>query len=224
MASIRSWLSRGHHLVGRHGRLATRHGRRRRRPCPRRRAPRSRWWRRRGRRRRGPGCRRPAPASSSSRQASMRRFSSKGSPTCTLGRLAASSASPRRRRSRPTRARSRRRSRRDRWSSRAARPGCPRPTARPSTRRSIGSTPMHNTLTSGLLRVARVEGELAADGRAPRPSCRSRRCPPPPPRSATAGGRRRAGRRTAGPSRAIGRAPMVKMSRRMPPTPVAAPW
>ena len=34
-----------------------------------------------------------SPASSSARQASIRRFSSKGSPTCTLGRLAASASS-----------------------------------------------------------------------------------------------------------------------------------
>ena len=61
-----------------------------RRPCRRRRAPPSRWSRTRGRPRPGPGCPTTSRSSSSSRHASISRFSSKGSPTCTLGRLASS--------------------------------------------------------------------------------------------------------------------------------------
>ena len=64
-----------------------------------------------------------------------------------LGLVATAVAEPGRR---P--ARSRRRCRRGRWSSRAARPGCPRRVAWPSTRRSVGSSPRHSTLTSGLPR------------------------------------------------------------------------
>ena len=82
-------------------------------------------------------------------------------------------------------------------------------------------------------------------------SCRSRRCPPPPARTGSAAGwwsppreasssrraagaaagraRKRAGSGSISPNRResspqMGRAPMAKMSRMMPPTPVAAPW
>ncbi len=88
-----------------------------------------------------------SPPSSSSRQASMRRFSSNGSPTCTLGRLAPSaslSLNPADARtltppmpSRPV----------DEPISTARLPG---PDARPSVRRPVGITPRQNTLTSGL--------------------------------------------------------------------------
>ena len=89
------------------------------------------------------------PSSSRVRHASMRRFSSNGSPTCTLGRLSASaSPSPKPAEastltppmpSRPV----------DDPSSTAR---LPTPDARPSTSRSVGNTPRHNTLTSGLPR------------------------------------------------------------------------
>ena len=86
------------------------------------------------------------PASSSARQASIRRFSSNGSPTCTLGRLAASaSASPK-----PAEASTDTPpmpSRPVLDPSSTAR--LPAPVARPSTSRSTGSSPRHSTLTSG---------------------------------------------------------------------------
>ena len=61
-----------------------------------------------------------------------------------------------------------------------------------------------------------------------RSSCRSARCRRPRLRGCGGCARRSAGS-SSGPKRsesitAMGRAPMVKMSRRMPPTPVAAPW
>ncbi len=86
-------------------------------------------------------------ASSISRHASMRRFSSNGSPTCTLGRLAAScSSSPK-----PA----------DASTDTPPMPSrpvvepnstarLPTPDARPSTSRSTGSIPRQNTFTSGL--------------------------------------------------------------------------
>ena len=72
--------------------------------------------------------------------------------------------------------------------------------------------------------VGLVEHDLAADGRARRRSCRSRRC-----RDTTPSAIQRLRASSSGPKRsgsisAMGRAPIVKMSRRMPPTPVAAPW
>ncbi len=81
----------------------------------------------------------------------MSRFSSKGSPTCTLGRLAASlgvaSASPPKAAEAstltppiPSRPVVEPRS--------TAR--LPSPVAAPSTRRSMGMTPRHSTFTSGL--------------------------------------------------------------------------
>ena len=91
--------------------------------------------------------------SSSSRQASIRRFSSKGSPTWTLGRLVSSPAfappvpsSP----AKPAEASTL-------TPPMPSRPVLlPRSTARfpgpeamPSTSRSVGSAPMHSTLTNG---------------------------------------------------------------------------
>ena len=72
--------------------------------------------------------------------------------------------------------------------------------------------------------VAAVEVDLAADRRHAERSCRSRRCRRPRRRrdggsSDGSGSPKRSALRQA-----IGRAPMVKTSRRMPPTPVAAPW
>ena len=92
----------------------------------------------------------PGPASSSSRQASISRFSSKGSPTWTLGRLASSAA---RRRLAAEAGRGEHAHPADAVApggrARAARPGCPAPLARPSTSRSTGSAPRQSTLTSG---------------------------------------------------------------------------
>ena len=87
------------------------------------------------------------PASRRARQASMSRFSSNGSPTCTLGRLAASaSASPK-----PAEASTETPPIPSRPvvdpRSTARLPG---PLARPSTNRSAGMIPRHSTLTSGL--------------------------------------------------------------------------
>ena len=87
--------------------------------------------------------------SSNSRQASISRFSSKGSPTCTLGRLV-SSAAPASSPLKPADARTLTPpmpSRPVLEPSKTAR--LPGPDAMPSTRRSTGSVPMHSTLTSG---------------------------------------------------------------------------
>ncbi len=89
-----------------------------------------------------------SPVSSSSRQASMSRFSSKGSPTWTLGRLVSSTpaSSP----LKPAEARTLTPpmpSRPVREPSRTAR--FPGPEAMPSTRRSTGKAPMQSTLTKG---------------------------------------------------------------------------
>ncbi len=71
--------------------------------------------------------------------------------------------------------------------------------------------------------VGQVEDQLATDGR-------QAEAVPYPPTPATTPGRTRAvSRASAGPNRsgsstATGRAPIVRMSRTMPPTPVAAPW
>ena len=87
--------------------------------------------------------------SSSSRQASISRFSSKGSPTWTLGRLV-SSAAPASSPLKPADARTLTPpmpSRPVLDPSSTAR--FPTPDAMPSTRRSTGSAPMQSTLTSG---------------------------------------------------------------------------
>ena len=86
--------------------------------------------------------------SSSSRQASISRFSSKGSPTWTLGRLVSSapSSSP----LKPAEASTLTPpmpSRPVLEPSRTAR--LPGPDAMPSTSRSVGSAPMQSTFTSG---------------------------------------------------------------------------
>ena len=86
-------------------------------------------------------------ASSSSRQASIRRFSSNGSPTCTLGRFSASASSS----EKPAEASTDTPPMPSRpvvEPSSTAR--LPTPSARPSTSRSIGMSPRHSTLTSGL--------------------------------------------------------------------------
>ena len=72
--------------------------------------------------------------------------------------------------------------------------------------------------------VARMEADRAADRRHAEANCRSRRCRPPR-RTPDAGSWDAQARRSDRKLRqAIGRAPMVNTSRRMPPTPVAAPW
>ena len=85
------------------------------------------------------------PASSNSRHASMSRFSSKGSPTCTLGRLSVSASSNPAEASTLTPPMP---SRPVEDPSSTAR--FPTPLAWPRTSRSTGRTPTHNTLTSGL--------------------------------------------------------------------------
>ena len=101
-----------------------------------------------------------SPASSSARQASMSRFSSNGSPTCTLGRLASSpSLKPAEAStltppmpSRPV----------DEPSSTAR---LPSPWAWPSTSRSVGSSAEAEHVDERVALVGRVEHDLAADGR-----------------------------------------------------------
>ena len=116
-----------------------------------------------------------SPASSSARHASISRFSSKGSPTCTLGRLAASASSS----EKPAEASTLTPPMPSRPGGRAEQHGEVADARWPGRARGgrSGSTPRHSTLTSGLLGVGLVEHGLAADGRARRPSCRSRRSP-----------------------------------------------
>ena len=85
--------------------------------------------------------------------------------------------------------------------------------------RSAGSSPTHIALTRQLSRVRLVEDGLAADGRDADRSCRSGRCRRRRGRNASSGAPKR-----SPSSSAIGRAPIATMSRRIPPTPVAAPW
>ena len=88
--------------------------------------------------------------SSSSRHASMRRFSSKGSPTWTLGRLASSAGSRASSPANPADASTLTPpmpSRPVLEPRRTAR--LPGPDAMPSTRRSVGNAPMQSTLTNG---------------------------------------------------------------------------
>ena len=93
----------GHDLPRLHARLATRNGGHVDvHPDPDRGTP-SRWSRRSVRPRPGPGFPRTSRSSSSWRQASIKRFSSNGSPTWTLGRLAVSASASRRIRPRPER-------------------------------------------------------------------------------------------------------------------------
>ena len=90
------------------------------------------------------------PSSSRARQASMSRFSSNGSPTWTLGRLASSAAAPPSSPSNPAEASTLTPpipSRPVVEPSRTAR--LPGPEARPSTSRSTGSAPRQSTFTSG---------------------------------------------------------------------------
>ena len=87
--------------------------------------------------------------------------------------------------------------------------------------------PRQNTLTSGLPAYGCVEGDLAADGRDADAVAVAGDAGDDAFDDAPGRGRRRAVHRRPKRSEfisAIGRAPIVKMSRMMPPTPVAAPW
>ncbi len=209
----------GHHLEGLHARL--RGGARppRRRPCPCRRveavslvaqvspAPPRSWM---------PTTR---PASSSTRHASISRFSSKGSPTWTLGRLASSPVAEAGRRQHAD-------------------------AADPVAARRRAQQHRQVALAVGLAEHETV-GRAGARGTARSPAGCPRRCGRRPPRRRRWARPRRcrsremplttpsaiqrlrassSGPNRSGSMRAMGRAPMVKMSRRMPPTPVAAPW
>ena len=159
------------------------------------------------------------PALDELEAASMSSFSANGSPTWTVGRLDGSSS--------PNVA----------LASTDAPPMPSRPVVEPNSttrlpgpgaaarvRQRSSSRPMAITLTSGLPGVDRIERPARRRPSARPRSCRSRRRRARRPRPG-AGCARRPGRRT-GARRAprSGRAPIVKMSRRMPPTPVAAPW
>ena len=84
-------------------------------------------------------------------------------------------------------------------------------------------TPTHNALTSGL--PAYVSSKVTSPPIFGRP----KQFPYPPTPAMIPGKTRRVSGASAGPNRngsitAMGRAPIVKMSRTIPPTPVAAPW
>ena len=192
-------------------------------PSRRRRPPPARSSRRPPRPRRDPGCPAPGPPAYSSRQHSMSSFSMNGSPTWTLGRLAPSPPHP------PA---PERRAGQHRRPADAVRAGL-RAEQDDLVARARGRgqlevvVPQYADAQGVDQRVARVAGvERRARRRcwAGRGSCRRTRCRRPRP--AAPGG---CPARPAGPNRsasitATGRAPMARMSRTMPPTPVAAPW
>ena len=85
------------------------------------------------------------------------------------------------------------------------------------------STPMQAALTSGL------PAKQASKNTSPPMLGRPRQFPYPPTPATTPGTTRCESGASAGPKRswsitATGRAPIARMSRTMPPTPVAAPW
>ena len=100
----------------------------------------------------------------------------------------------------------------------------PAPDAMPSTRRSMRQHAHAQHVDERVVGVAGVEGRARRRRSARRRSCRSPRSRSRPPRRASGCRASSGGPKRSGSMRAIGRAPMVKMSRRMPPTPVAAPW
>ena len=159
------------------------------------------------------------PRSSSSRQHSSSFFSSNGSPICTEGRLEASSSSSSAEAStdappmpsRPVRA--------------------PISTSRlPTPGRGAADQPLlardaeAHRVDQAVLLVGALEVDLAAHRRARRSSCRSGRCPTPRRRAGSASAAESSSPKRSESSTAIGRAPTANTSRRMPPTPVAAPW
>ena len=103
--------------------------------------------------------------------------------------------------------------------------GC-RPRRRSRARSaSARSRPTHIALTRQLCVVGRLEVRPRRRRWRRRRSCRSGRCRATTPANRCRGAlARRARRSAASRASAIGRAPIAKMSRRMPPTPVAAPW
>ena len=161
-----------------------------------------------------------SPSSRSSRHASKSLFSSNGSPTWTLGRLSAPSEFS----SKPAEARTLTPpipSLPVAAPSKIAR--FPIPLAWPSTRRSDGSTPMARTLTSGL--PLYVSSKTISPPTVGTPTL----LPYPETPLITPSAIHRLRGSSRGPNRrgsitAIGLAPMVKISLKMPPTPVAAPW
>ena len=119
-------------------------------------------------------------------------------------------------------ARSPRRCRRARCWTRAARRGCPRRS--PGRARAGRSAARRGTARSragcrGRSRRTRPHRRRSARRR----RCRSRRCRDTTPSAIQRLRASSSGPKRSGSMRAIGRAPIVKMSRRMPPTPVAAP-
>ena len=161
-----------------------------------------------------------SPSSRSSRHASKSLFSSNGSPTCTLGRLSASLEFS----SKPVEARTLTPpipSLPVADPNRIAR--FPTPLAFPSTSRSVGSTPIASTFTNGL--PLYVSSKTISPPTVGTPTL----LPYPETPLITPSAIHRLRGSSRGPNRsgsitAMGLAPIVKISRRMPPTPVAAPW
>ena len=171
-------------------------------------------------RRRGPAAPPAAPASSSSSEHSSSFFSSNGSPICTVGRLSASAS--------PSSA----------LASTDAPPIPSRPVRAPNSTHDVADArggaadqlvgldqPDAHRVDRGS--SART-GPRSRSRRRPwrrRSSCRSGRCPPPRARAGSASARTSPTSPKRSESRiAIGRAPIANTSRRIPPTPVAAPW
>ena len=135
----------------------------------------------------------------------------------------AASASPRRRRT-PPRPWWRRGCRRARSWSRRRGPDCRRRSRGRGRSRSRRHDPEVEDVDEDVAVVAAVERRLAADGRdADAVAVAADAAHDAVDEVASCAARRGSPKRSES-SDAIGRAPIVKMSRRMPPTPVAAPW
>ena len=119
---------------------------------------------------------------------------------------------------------SRRGCRRARCRRRRGSPGCRRRCAARPSQVLVADDPDAHRVDERVAVVGRVDRRPRRRPSARRRSCRTSRCPPTTPfarwreRAPSSEPKRRVS------SSAIGRAPIVKMSRRMPPTPVAAPW
>jgi hypothetical protein len=154
------------------------------------------------------------PASSRARHASISRFSSKGSPTCTAGACGLTALVEAGRRQHRHAADAVATGGRAQQHGEVAR-----------ARRLAEHQPVHREqaqaehVHEGVALVGLVEDHLAARRWERRPSCRTPRCPTRRPRRSTGLRASSSGPNRSGSMLAMGRAPMVKMSRRMPPPP-----
>ena len=156
-------------------------------------------------------------ARGSTRSASL---SSNGSPICTLGRLASSSSLEL--------GRGEHRRAADAVAAGAGAEQherrCPTPAAALRISRSCGARPDAHRVDQAVLLVGRLEVDLAADRRHADRVAVVADARDDARRAGSASARESSSPKRSESSTAIGRAPSAKTSRRMPPTPVAAPW